>query len=204
MEATGLNEKINENHSYTQVLIDHSFPVKGIGTVILGVVKKGILNTSQMLELVGYEGIGKKVIIRNIQKHDRNFKSAVEGDRVGLALKGNISSKNISRDNMLVSQGIFKQEKKIEANVYINPFYKPKSGSIKPGEAIQYHALVNLKASPMKFIEGDELNPGKKGNTTIIFDRSLFHDGSGLKGIITELNKFADKLRIVGWFTQVL
>lgn len=157
-----------------------------------------------MLELVGYEETGKKVIIRNIQKHDRNFKSAFEGDRVGLALKGNISPKDISRDNMLVSQGIFKQEKKIDANVYINPFYKPKGGSIKPGETIQYHAIVNLKASPMKFIEGDELSPGKKGSATIKFDKLLYHDGSGLKGIITELNKFADKLRIVGWFTQVL
>ncbi len=204
MEDTVLSEESNENHSYTQVLIDHSFPVKGIGTVILGVVKKGILNTSQMLELVGYEGIGKKVIIRNIQKHDRNFKSAFEGDRVGLALKGNISPGDISRDNMLVTSGIFKQEKKIEANVFINPFYKPKGGIIKPGGTIQYHALVNLKSSPMKFMEGDELKPDKNGKIKISFDKSFLHDGSGLKGIITELNKFENKLRIVGWFTQIL
>ncbi|TFG29181.1 MAG: hypothetical protein EU532_03670 [Promethearchaeota archaeon] len=199
-----LNENNNENQSYTQIFIDHSFPVKGIGTVILGVVKKGIVNTSQMLELVGYEGVGKKVLIRNIQKHDRNFKNAFEGDRVGLALKGNISPGDISRDNMLVSQGIFKQEKEIEANVFINPFYKPKGGIIKPEDSIQYHAIVNLKLSSMKFIEGDELKPDKNGKDKILFDKWLFHDGSGLKGVITELNKFENKSRIVGWFTQLL
>ena len=90
---------------YTKVLIDHAFPVKGIGTVILGVIKKGSINVGGMVEIVGYNGSPpKKVIIRSIQKHDRDFKTAHEGDRVGLALKGNISHQDISRDNIIVSQ----------------------------------------------------------------------------------------------------
>ena len=105
---------------------------------------------------------------------------------------------------MLVSQGIFKQEKEIEANVFMNPFYKPKGGIINPGDSIQYNAIVNLKSSPMKFIEGDKLKPDKNGKVKISFVKLLYHDGSGLKGIITELNKFENKLRIVGWFTQIL
>ncbi len=188
---------------YTKVLIDHVFPVKGIGTVILGVVKNGKLNAGEMVELVGYDGgPPKKIIIRSIQKHDRDFKNATEGDRVGLALKGTISPSDISRDNMIVSQGVFKRENDISATVYINQFYKPKGGTIKPGDGSQYYALTELKISPVKFVEGSEIAPGKSGEVKIKMEKPLVHDGLGLKGVITELNKFENKLRIVGYFVQ--
>ncbi|MFX0047642.1 MAG: hypothetical protein ACFE8G_05670, partial [Candidatus Hermodarchaeota archaeon] len=61
---------------HTEILIDHVFPVKGIGTVILGIVKQGKVESGQLLEIIGYESAVKKVIIRSIQKHDRNFKVA--------------------------------------------------------------------------------------------------------------------------------
>ena len=189
---------------YSKVLIDHVFPVKGIGTVILGIVKRGLFNVRQMVELIGYEGPGKKIIIRSIQKHDRDFKMAYEGDRVGLALKGNISHEDISRDNIIVSQGKFKQEKEIKAKVYLNQFYKPKEGKINPGDGIQYHSFVELKGSPFKFSQGEKISPGKSGVVTLNFEKSLVHDGSGLKGIIADLNRFENKLRILGYYVQLM
>ncbi|NHJ24646.1 MAG: hypothetical protein EAX89_08725 [Candidatus Lokiarchaeota archaeon] len=195
-------EPQDDNH--TKILIDHAFPVKGIGTVILGIVKEGKVNAGQMLDLSGYDGPSKKVIIRSIQKHDRDFKTAFQGDRVGLALKGNISPKEISRDNFLISHGIYKPETDIKAKVYINDFFKPKDNYIKPGNGIQYNALVNVKLSPVKFISGEDLYPGKNGEVILKFDKYLYHNGAGLKGIITDLNKFENKLRIIGYFTQIL
>lgn len=192
-----------ENGEYLKILVDHSFPVKGIGTVILGIVDQGKLVSGEMVEITGYEGPSKKVIVRNIQKHDRNFKEAYKGDRVGLALKGNISPNDISRDNIIVSQGIFKQNKEIKANVYISPFYKPKEGIIHQGNGSQFHVIVETKSSSFKFVEGEDLIPGKKGVSLMKFDKYLVHDGTGLKGIITEMNKFEDKLRILGWFEQL-
>jgi selenocysteine-specific translation elongation factor len=199
----GKNVNDTENHEYLKILIDHSFPVKGIGTVILGIVDRGKVTSGQMVEITGYEGPPKKAIIRNIQKHDRNFKEAYRGDRVGIALKGNISPSDINRDNIITSQGIFKQNREIKATVYINPFYKPKNGVIHPGNGSQFHGIVEIKSSPFKFIEGDDLIPGKKGVVSMRFDRNLVHDGSGLRGLITEMNKFEDKLRIVGWFEEL-
>ncbi len=198
-----LLEKEPNSEDNTKILIDHVFPVKGIGTVILGIVKQGKVQIGQMLEIVGYEAAVKKVIIRSIQKHDRTFKVAYEGDRVGLALKGNISPNDLSRDNLLVSPGVFKQEHEIKAKVFINQYYAPKEGSIKPGDGVQYYGLVGLKLSPLKFIEGQELTPGKSGIVKILFDKTVVHDAKGLKGIITELNRFNNKLRIVGYFLQI-
>ncbi|MBY9015541.1 MAG: hypothetical protein KGD68_07615 [Candidatus Lokiarchaeota archaeon] len=195
-------QRTSVNERNTEVFIDHVFPVKGIGTVILGIVKQGEVHSGQMLEITGYESAVKKVIIRSIQKHDRNFKVAYEGDRVGLALKGNISPKDISRDNIIVTPGIFKREKEIEAEVFVSQFYKPKSGLIKSNDGFQFYGLINLTLSPFKFIDGQNIIPGKSGAMKIRFDKSVFHSGEGLKGIITELNRFENKLRIVGYFQQ--
>ncbi len=190
------------NEGNTEVLVDHVFPVKGIGTVILGIVKQGEVHSGQMLEITGYESTVKKIIIRSIQKHDRTFKVAYQGDRVGLALKGNISPRDISRDNIIVTPGIFKQEKEIEAEVFVSQFYKPKSGMIKSDDGFQYYGLTKLKFSPFKFIDGQNIIPGKSGIMKIRFDKLVFHNGEGLRGIITELNRFENKLRIVGYFKQ--
>jgi len=198
-----LLEKGSPDGTFTKILIDHVFPVKGIGTVILGIVKQGKVESGQLLEIAGYESAIKKVIIRSIQKHDRNFKVAYEGDRVGIALKGNISPQDVSRDNILVSPGVFKQVKEIKAEVYINQFYEPKGGIIKPGDGIQYYGLVGLKISPFKFINGQDLLPGKTGIVNIHFDKFVAYDGNELKGIITEQNRFTNKLRIVGHFSQI-
>ncbi len=200
LQTQELNTEIN---GITKILIDHAFPVKGIGTVILGIVKEGKVNTGQMLELTGYDGPSKKVIIRSIQKHDRDFKMAVKGDRVGLALKGNISADEISRDNILINQGLYKSEHQIKARVFINPSYKPKNNVVKPGNGIQYNALVDLKSTPFKFINGEEILPGSSGIVIMKFDKLVYHNGSGLKGIITDLNRFDNKLRIIGYFNQL-
>ena len=195
-------QRTSVNEENTEVLVDHVFPVKGIGTVILGIVKQGEVHSGQMLEITGYESAVKKVIIRSIQKHDRTFKVAYEGDRVGLALKGNISPKEISRDNIIVTPGVFKQEKEIDAEIFVSQFYKPKSGMIKSNNGVQYYGLIKLKLSPFKFIEGQNIAPGRSGIMKILFDKSAYHNGEGLKGIITELNRFENKLRIVGYFQQ--
>ncbi len=197
------NKIHNENSHYIKILIDHSFPVKGIGTVILGLIKKGDLNAGQMLELIGSEGPEKKLIIRSIQKHDRDFKDAYRGDRVGLSLKGNINANEISRDNLLVSQGSFKYEKEIWADTYINQFYNPKGNKISSKDGIQYTALIDLKTSPFKIVEGDEISPGKIGKIKIRFEKKMYHDQTGLKGLIFDSNKFQNKNRIIGYFKQV-
>ncbi len=205
MEIHSDNQELNvEINGITKILIDHAFPVKGIGTVILGIIKEGRVSSGQMLELTGYNGPSRKVIIRSIQKHDRDFKTAIKGDRVGLALKGNISADEISRDNILTNQGLYKSENQIKARVFINQFYKPKNNIIKPGNGIQYNTLVDLKSTPFKFTYGEEIPPGSFGIVNMKFDKFLYHNGSGLKGIITDFNRFDNKLRIVGYFDQLL
>jgi selenocysteine-specific translation elongation factor len=67
------------------VPVDHAFPVKGIGVVVLGQVVKGTISRHDTLRVFPTH---KAAQVRSIQKHDDDAPSAGPGDRVGLALKG--------------------------------------------------------------------------------------------------------------------
>jgi len=82
------------------VVVDHSFNVKGVGTVVLGTVVKGTVKAHEALRALPGE---KNAQIRSIQKHDDDFDVASEGDRVGLALK-DINVEDVERGTVLTTE----------------------------------------------------------------------------------------------------
>ena len=84
-----------------RVPIDHSFPVKGVGTVALGVVRAGTLHAHDRLRLWPTP---KVLDIRSIQVHDIDRKEAECGERVGVALKG-VDADELSRGQVLAPEG---------------------------------------------------------------------------------------------------
>ena len=83
------------------VPIDHAFPVKGVGAVALGVVRRGTLHGHDRLRLWPTE---KVLDIRSIQVHDIDRKEAGCGERVGVALKG-VDADELSRGQLLAPEG---------------------------------------------------------------------------------------------------
>jgi selenocysteine-specific translation elongation factor len=81
------------------VLIDHSFNVKGVGTVALGCVSSGTIHVHESLSVLPGE---KSAFIRSIQKHDDDFDWATRGDRVGLAIK-DVAVEDLERGTVLTS-----------------------------------------------------------------------------------------------------
>jgi selenocysteine-specific translation elongation factor len=73
-----------DNSDKCRVDIDKSFVVKGAGTVVLGIVKKGEVKVHDKL----YMKDSKEVVVRSIQSQDRDVQEAPLNTRVGLALKG--------------------------------------------------------------------------------------------------------------------
>jgi len=67
------------------VPVDHHFPVKGVGTVVLGGVAEGTIRVHDELRVFPTSRVAH---VRSIQKHDDDVTEAAAGDRVGLALKG--------------------------------------------------------------------------------------------------------------------
>ena len=81
------------------VSVDHFFNVKGVGTVVLGVVKDGVIRKHEAVRVLPGD---KTAQIRSIQKHDDEFEQAAEGDRVGIALK-NIDVEYLDRGYVLTT-----------------------------------------------------------------------------------------------------
>ena len=87
--------------SVEHVIIDAAFDVKSVGTVVLGVSRGSVAVHD---ELTVYPG-GKKIMVRSIQVHDKDVKSAELGERVGLSIKG-ASVEEVERGHLLAKQGI--------------------------------------------------------------------------------------------------
>ncbi len=83
-----------------RVDMDKSFPVKGVGTVLLGIVRTGIVRVHDTL----HSSSGKEILVRSIQVHDNDSKEAAAGERVGFAVKG-IDHSEIEKGEILSPKG---------------------------------------------------------------------------------------------------
>jgi selenocysteine-specific translation elongation factor len=81
------------------VPVDHAFPVKGIGTVVLGMVSRGVVRRHDTMHILPGPGTAQ---VRSIQKHDDDAVLAFQGDRVGLALKG-VEADQLTRGDVLTN-----------------------------------------------------------------------------------------------------
>lgn len=103
--------KIETDQSKTRVDIDKAFPVKGIGTVLLGVVTKGTVSVHDKL----FSGSGREVQVRSIQANDKDIERASIYTRVGLAVKG-VTDEEIPKGEVL-SKSVIPPVKRIKASI---------------------------------------------------------------------------------------
>jgi selenocysteine-specific translation elongation factor len=80
--------------------IDHAFDVKGVGTVVLGVVKQGSIKVYDQLKIMPS---GKDIVVKSIQMHDDPVNESKSPARVGLAIKG-MTAEQIARGDILCSE----------------------------------------------------------------------------------------------------
>lgn len=133
------------------VVLDHSFPVKGVGTVALGFVRQGTLTAHATLRLYPTE---RSVEVRSIQVHDVDVQEASGGERVGLALKG-IEVDELSRGQLLAPDGTLTVGTQLAgARGRLCPYYR---GDPRVGAQLQ--ALVGSQLVPAGVIarEGDTI-----------------------------------------------
>jgi len=170
----------NDNSKPPVVVVDHSFNVKGIGEIILGVVKQGIIHKHDKMILLPAE---KEVTIRSIQIQDKNYDEAEAGCRVGLAIKGAVVDE-MKRGSIFTTKENAKISKSFKLKINKNPYYP----EIKKGV---FHATIGMQNTPVNiiFISDDiiEIETNKKISYTgndffILLDlnaEKLHHIGTG-------------------------
>ena len=169
----------------TLIPIDHCFEVKGVGTVALGIVKRGEVTVHD--KITAYPS-GKEIEVKSIQKNDEDVKSAFSGDRVGLALK-NAKSDEITRGTVL-SREQMQVGKEFDCDVNCLKFAKE---PLANGEAL--HINAGLQFEPCRLQVQEEIKPGATGKAVIMTEKPVaFMKGERM--LLCNIN--AKGLRIVG------
>lgn len=121
-EVTSKNTSIAPECPNTKgtVPVDHSFNVKGVGAVILGLVANGKIAKHETLDVLPGT---KKAMVRSVQKHDDEFDLACEGDRVGLALR-NVEVEDLERGTVLTSDTAMKCTRQVEARAELVKYWQ--------------------------------------------------------------------------------
>jgi len=168
------------------VPVDHSFNVKGVGVVVLGVVAYGVVKKHESLNVLPG---AKSALVRSIQKHDDEFDVAWKGDRVGLALK-NIEVEDLDRGVVLTNDSSIKSSSKLETSAVLVKYWQT---PIKPGMVMHVgHWTQFITAKVEAAVDaGDWRNP----TLTLTLDKPLIHRPNS-KAILMYLE--GAKLRVAG------
>jgi selenocysteine-specific translation elongation factor len=130
--------------------IDHSFDVKGVGTVLLGGINQGKVKVYDKLKLFP---LNKEILIKSIQMHDDPVNESYSPARVGLAVKG-VVPREIERGDIVCSGDTLRIATK---DVLVTNFSKNKYFNEKITETQTYLLAVGLQIKPIKI-----LNDGSK------------------------------------------
>lgn len=136
--------------------VDHAFDVKGVGTVVLGVVRQGTVKAYDELTILPQN---KGILVKSIQMHDDPAESSSSPARVGLAIKG-LSANDISRGDLICAQGAAQVSSgPLKTKFEKSPFFK---GDLAENQ--MYMLSVGLQIRPVRVKQSDdflELTPEK-------------------------------------------
>ena len=135
----------------TSIVIDHTFDVKGVGTVALGKVLSGKVT---QYDKILHHPSKTEAMIKSIQMHDDDVKDSVCPARVGLSLK-NIKDDEITRGDILSNDSEINVATEITINFKQNQFFKE---TISENQMCLVNIGLQIKAakfasiSPVKLI----------------------------------------------------
>jgi selenocysteine-specific translation elongation factor len=158
-------EQFGRKGGDTKIVIDQCFNVKSVGTVVLGVVKRGKVAAHDDLELAP---AGKQVNAKSLQVQDEDVKEAEEGSRVGVCLKGADVSE-ISRGHVLAKPGTMKTSKEAEIEVSLSKYSK---AGMRDG--VQFFAFIGMQYAGFRSL--GNIEPGKSGRIKISFEKPVAHE----------------------------
>ena len=164
--------------------IDQHFNVKGVGLVAIGYVQSGSIRKHDEVVILPADDIG---VVRSLQVMDDDVEEAVEGDRVGVALR-NLREQSLNRGCMicipgevgLVSQEVSNFEMKAA------PFQKK---TLVEGEVVHASSDLQFSVGRVSSVDGDSIE--------ISWDSPFWvRPDGGSKILIVQLD--ATPMRIIG------
>ncbi|MFH0848988.1 MAG: EF-Tu/IF-2/RF-3 family GTPase [archaeon] len=160
------------------IVVDHSFSVSGVGEVVLGFLKNGVVRKHDKLTLLP---ANKEVMVRSIQMQDEDHEEAEAGARVGLAIKG-ATVDEMRRGSILCASGVAKTGTMMKLAFEKSPFY---SDDVREGD---FHLTVGMQTVPITIVEKGESLAVNSEKPIVYEPKDIF--------LLLDLN--AKKMRIMG------
>ena len=129
----------------SEMVIDHCFDVKGVGTVILGKVTVDKIKQYDNLKLYP---AGSDVLIKSIQMHDDPVVESICPARVGLAVKG-VKPDDVGRGDIISQEDAVLVNSEIDLDFTKSPFYK---SEISEGQMCLVSVGLQIKAAKFSSI----------------------------------------------------
>ena len=145
------NFAVEKKDGSTSIVIDHTFDVKGVGTVALGKVLSGKIT---QYDKINHYPSEIEAMVKSIQMHDDDVKESVSPARVGLSLK-NIKHDEITRGDVLSNDPSIKTVTEITIDFKQNQFFKANLAENQMclvSIGLQIKAAKFASVSPMKLI----------------------------------------------------
>lgn len=151
------------------VPVDHHFDVKGVGAVVLGVVKQGMVRKNDAL----YAWPDRVLCpVRSIQVHDKDVSEARPGDRVGLALR-NTKAEQLDRGMVLAPEDapvvVHTAGDRMAFTLHRSPFSKQ---PLAAGSVV--HLGIGMQFVPVR-LETDAPAAGTEGTVEGTLEKGLVH-----------------------------
>ena len=151
LRETKSDEALQQNHN-PRFLIDRSFSVKGIGTVVTGSLRSGKLHVGDSML---HSGTRQKTKIRGLRLGTANIKDALAGQRAAANI--GIDQNSITRGDWLLAPEQYVPVQRFDAKIrFISPDFKLRSSA-------QYHLYIGaahhivsircLNVEPEKFFQ---------------------------------------------------
>ena len=98
--------------------IEDVFSIKGRGTVVTGRIDRGIVHTSDPVEIVGLQEKSMSSVVTGVEMFHKLLDEGMAGDNVGLLLRG-IARDDVERGMVVAKPGSITPHTKFEGEVYI-------------------------------------------------------------------------------------
>ncbi|QRN82346.1 elongation factor Tu [Chloroflexota bacterium] len=98
--------------------VEDVFSIKGRGTVVTGRIERGIVHTSDPVEIVGLQEKSMSSVVTGVEMFHKLLDEGMAGDNVGLLLRG-IGREDVERGMVIAKPGSITPHTKFEGEVYI-------------------------------------------------------------------------------------
>jgi elongation factor Tu len=149
--------------------VEDVFTITGRGTVATGRVERGVLKTSEEVEIIGFRDETRKTVVTSIEMFRKILDTAEAGDNVGLLLRG-VDRDDVERGMVIAKPGSIKPHKHFKAEVYV--LRKEEGGRHTPfvsGYRPQFYFRTTDVTGEIKLPSGVEMvMPGDNVNMEVV------------------------------------